>query len=259
MAEYDGWAKYYDLVHQGLPGEAEFYIGQAIRIGGRTLELGCGTGRIAIPMAMSGVDVTGLDTSRAMLDRCRLKRRAVGKLPGKLRLVQGDMREFHLPGVFDFIAMPYRTVMHLRTPADQRASFEAVRRHLAPDGTFILNCWVPRPSVIAPLLGAPNGLLQFAGRYGSVVTGREWLHFCSTICDEFQQALVEEHVFHELNARGRVVATESLRMERSWILPREMEHLAAASGYRVEACFGDFDCNPLGPTHSEMIWVLKGA
>ena len=87
MAEFDAWAEYYDIIHQGLSGEAEFYVGQAVRIGGRTLELGCGTGRIAIPMAMSGVAVTGLDRSDAMLAICREKLSAAGPLSGSPRLL----------------------------------------------------------------------------------------------------------------------------------------------------------------------------
>ena len=63
MAEFDAWARYYDLIHEGLPGEAEFFVGQAARLGGQTLELGCGTGRLAVAMAMSGADVVGLAAS----------------------------------------------------------------------------------------------------------------------------------------------------------------------------------------------------
>ena len=92
--EFDGWAPYYDLIHKGLPGEAEFYVGQAVRIGGPTLELGCGTGRVAIPMAMSGVDVIGLDLSPRMLELCREKSEAVSPLQGSIELVEGDMATF---------------------------------------------------------------------------------------------------------------------------------------------------------------------
>ena len=78
MADFDVWAAYYDLVHKGLPGEAEFYLGQAVKRGGPVLEVGCGTGRIAISMAMSGLDVTGIDNSAGMLALCREKMAAVG-------------------------------------------------------------------------------------------------------------------------------------------------------------------------------------
>ena len=87
MHEFDAWAKYYDLIHQGLDGEAEFYIGQAARARSRTLELGCGTGRICIPMAMSGCDVVGVFFG-AM----------VAKEPEKIASIMADLDEFAATG-----------------------------------------------------------------------------------------------------------------------------------------------------------------
>jgi SAM-dependent methyltransferase len=258
-AEYDAWAKYYDLVNTGLPGEAEFYVGQAVRIGGRALELGCGTGRIAIPMAMSGLDVTGLDISTAMLALCRAKRRAVGKLSGKLRVVRADMRDFQLDGLFDFVAIAYRTFMHLKLPQEQRACLEAVHRHLADDGVLILNCWMPSVGFIAPLSDKFSGLLQFVGRYPLEENGLNLVHYCATSCEPLMQLIVEDHVFHTVDEDGTVHATETLSMERVWITPREMGNLVRLCGFEPEAVFGDFDCNPLTAESSEQIWVLRKA
>ena len=143
MAVFDGWAEYYDLIHQGLPGEAEFYVGNAMRQGGRTLELGCGTGRLAIPMAMSGVDVVGLDNSKAMLDCCREKLAEIGDTPGRLDLVQGDMRAFAFAGCFELAVIAYRTFMHLLTNEERRACLSAVHRHLAAGGVLMMNYWSP--------------------------------------------------------------------------------------------------------------------
>ncbi len=257
-APYDPWADFYDAVHLGLPGEAEFYVGQAVRRGGAVLELGCGTGRIAIPMAMSGVDVTGLDNSKAMLAVCRRKLRAVGRVPGKLKLVHADMRDFDLGRRFDFIAMAYRTFMHLLTPPDQRRCLETVRRHLADDGRFILNCWAPRPSTLTPVRACSAGLLQFAGRH-PLDDEHSLIHFCATICDEHRQILSEEHVIHVVDENGTVLRTETLPMERAWITPREMDNLVRLCGFDVEAVFGDFDCQPFDAASTEMIWVLRKA
>jgi SAM-dependent methyltransferase len=258
-AEYDAWAEFYDLLNTGLPGEAEFYVGQAVRLGGETLELGCGTGRLAIPMAMSGVNVTGLDLSKAMLDRCRAKRRAVGPVPGKLRLVQGDMRSFDLGRKFSFVAAAYRTIMHLLTPPDQRRCLECVWRHLEDDGVFIFNCWNPRPSLLAPLMGPQSGLLRFVGDVPVGRTRQTLRHFCATSCDEFRQLVVEEHVVHVVDARGKVSRTEMLSMERAWLTARETENLVRLCGFEVEALFGDFDCHRFNPNSTEMIWILRKA
>jgi 2-polyprenyl-3-methyl-5-hydroxy-6-metoxy-1,4-benzoquinol methylase len=257
QAEFDAWADVYDLIHQGVPGEAEFYVGQAVRLGGRTLDIGCGTGRIALPMAMSGLDVTGLDNSKEMLDICRGKQAALGdEVRGSFRLVQADMRTFALDEQFDFIAMPYRTFMHCLTPDDQRACLDRVRQHLAPNGTFILNLWEARPGAIAPHLGLTGGSLRIAGRY-------EWsescflLHWCASRFEELQQLLAEDHLLQWVeHGSGAIVETRHLSLRRAWLTLREMQHLTEAAGLRCKAVFGDFDCNPVSHKTREMIWVL---
>jgi SAM-dependent methyltransferase len=256
-AEYDRWAEFYDILHQGLPGEAEFYVGQAVRAGGEVLEIGCGTGRIAIPMAMCGVRVTGLDNSTAMLDRCRVKRRAVGPVPGKLTLVKSDMRDFNLRRTFDLVVAPYRTLMHLLTPEDWRRCLECVHRHLSDSGRFMFNCWHPQPSLLAPLSGPQSGLLRFVGAHACPGRPQTLRHFCATSCDESRQILSEEHVIHTVSVGGKVSRTDVLSLERAWFTARETQSLVREAGFEVEALFGDFDCNPLTPASTEMLWILR--
>lgn len=257
MAAYDDWSEYYDLLQRGLPGDVEFYVGQAIRAGGETLEVGCGTGRIAIPMAMSGVNVTGLDDSRSMLDRCRATKRAAGSIPGRLKLVKADMKSFDLGCEFDFIAMPYRTFMHLLDPFEQRQCLETIWRHLKPGGLFIFNTWAARPSAIAPFLGPHCGAMRLVSREEERDGERGLLHYCASTYDEWTQLLREDHVIQELDAKGRIVKTTTLPMVRAWATPRELELLVALCGFEVEAAFGDFDCGPFTRSSTEIIWVLR--
>ncbi|MBI5092586.1 MAG: class I SAM-dependent methyltransferase [Candidatus Hydrogenedentes bacterium] len=259
MAEFDGWAKYYDLIHGGLPGEAEFYVGQAIRRRGSVLELGCGTGRLAIPMAMSGVHVVGLDNSKPMLDECRSKMRAVGPLPGSVRLVQADMAEFAVNHRFDLVLMAYRTFMHLLTPDRQRQCLTTIRGHLSPEGMLILNVWNPKPSSIAPHLGETRAEPELAGRYPAPGSSRTLLHYCTSAYDEHRQLITENHVVHEVDKRGTVRDRVELSLVRAWTTPREMDNLVRLCGFDVTAVFGDFDCNPLGEDSTEMIWALRPA
>jgi len=259
MPPYDQWAEYYDLLFQGLPGEAEFYVGHALKIGGLTLELGCGTGRIAIPMAMSGLHVTGLDNSPAMLDICRRKSEAVGELPGTLELVKADMTEFDLSRQFDFIAMPYRTFMHLLTPEAQISCLKSAHRHLKDDGLFALNLWAARPTRIAPYASGQRGGLQFAGRHDIPGEDGQLMHYCTSFYDEFDQRISEEHLIHETDAGGVPVRTACLAMERAWATPREMSSLVRLCGFDPEVVLGNFDGAPFGPDSTEMIWLLRKA
>jgi SAM-dependent methyltransferase len=253
VSAFDAWAEYYDLLHQGLEGEAEFYVGQAARIGGKILEIGCGTGRLAIPMALCGLDVVGVDNSAAMLGRCREKLAAIGQVKGSLQLVQQDMAKLDLGARFDFIAMAYRTFMHLLMPDDQRRCLLRVREHLNPGGTFIMNTWLPN---LRPLLAGPRRqAFQEAGRHE--VDGGTLVHHVRTGVDEFRQLLIEEHRIQELDLSGRVVSARVLPMVRAWTSYRELSHLYARAGFTVRAVFGNFDATPLSPGSTEMIWVLR--
>ncbi|HNR30404.1 MAG TPA: class I SAM-dependent methyltransferase [Candidatus Hydrogenedentes bacterium] len=251
-SEYDAWAPFYDLIHEGLPGEAEFYVGQAVRIGGATLELGCGTGRLAIPMALSGVDVTGLDNSPAMLALCREKIRRFPRLSGSLELVEADMRAFTLERRFRFIAMAYRTFMQLLTPEDQCACLECVHRHLADDGVFILNLWAARPSRVVTAHE-----WSLAGEHHIPDTGERLVHYHRARYDEDRQLIIEEHRIEERDHYDRLLRESRLPLARAWVTPREMKHLVRRCGFDVEAVFGDFNCRPFRPEHTEMIWVLR--
>jgi len=259
MAEYDAWAEYYDLVFRGLPGEAEFYVGQAARSTGPVLELGCGTGRLAIPMAMCGAHVTGVDISEAMLAGARAKAASVGPVEGRLELVAGDMRAIGLGRTFACIVMAYRTFMHLLTPDDQRRCLRSVHEHLEQGGVFILNMWAPKPSLIAPQLKQPEGTLLFGGQYSMPGQDRELVHYCASSYDEFAQRLHEEHFLQEIDREGTVLRSLVLPLDRTWIYNREFAHLAEACSFEVEVLFGDFDCNPFTAESTEMIWVLRRA
>jgi len=255
--EYDAWADYYDIIHKGLPGEAEFYIAQAIRSGGETFELGCGTGRICIPMAMSGVNVTGLDNSANMLDICREKKEAIGETSGCLTLIKADMRDFDLKKKFQFIAMPYRAFMHLLTPEDQRGCLRKVHEHLADDGVFIMNLWAARSVRIMKDFKGLQGVTCFSGRYPIPDGSGELVHYQSVIRDDERQLLEEEHIVHHVNEEGTVIHTAVLPMTRIWLKPLEMQQILTQCSFAVEAVFGDFDCTVLNDDSEEMIWVLR--
>jgi len=257
MAEFDAWAEFYDVIHPGLPGEAEFYVGQAVRARSRVLELGCGTGRLAIPMAMSGVHVVGIDNSKKMLDVCRENYAAVGAVSGSLSLVQADMAEFALGARFGLVVMAYRTFMHLVTPLEQRACLTAIREHLHGDGLLMLNVWAPKPSLIAPHVSVTERTTDFVGEYPGPRKGSTFAHYCSSAYEEFGQSIVESHLICELNKSGVIRRKVELSLHRAWTTAREMDNLVRLCGFEVEAVFGDFDCNPFSEKSSEMIWILR--
>lgn len=258
MAEFDAWAAYYDFLHPGLPGEAEFFVGQAVKRGGPVLEIGCGTGRLAIPMGLSGLEVTGLDNSAPMLAVCREKADAVCLKRRMLNLVESDMRGFRLFQKFPLAVMAYRTFMHCLSPSDQLACLKAVRRHLVPGGELLCSLWAAQPGALARFRTAPaKGRGVLAAEVPVPGEGIVLEHYINVWRDDFRQLLYERHRVRERTDGGRIVHEERLAMTRAWIMHREMEHLVCRAGFEVVAVLGDFDGVPLGPDHTEMVWHLR--
>jgi SAM-dependent methyltransferase len=129
----------YALTHRGNQGDLEFYV-DACRGAKRILELGCGYGRLTIPLAELGAQVTGLDCHPGMLEALRTR---LGELDAVVRdrvgIVQGDMSAFELGGRFDRILIPYNGLYCLLDDAQILECFRAARHHLEPEGALLLD------------------------------------------------------------------------------------------------------------------------
>lgn len=138
-AEYGNlWASAYDDEHDWIdPSLAVDFLSRLAQ-GRRVLELGIGTGRLALPLAQKGVRVVGLDSSEAMVERMRSK-------PGgkEIEVILGDMASSDLAGPYGLIFVAFNTIFGLLDQQRQLDCFANVRRALAPGGHFVLECFVP--------------------------------------------------------------------------------------------------------------------
>src|SRR5579859_1834105 len=137
-ALYDGFiADYYDEspMVRGRTRDVAFYRAAVHEYGDPVLELGCGTGRIALALAADGHRVTGLDISERMLERCNKKRAELRtEARERFHLVQGDMTRFDLGEKFRVVIIPFRPMQHLLEIDEQISCLESVRRHLWSSG-----------------------------------------------------------------------------------------------------------------------------
>ena len=129
MSAYDKIARVYDPWSVTVVEDVPFYLAEAERFGGPVLELGVGTGRIAVPVAAAGFEVVGVDLSAGMLEVARETAALAGV---ELDLRHGDMRDPPVEGEFPLVTAPFRSLLHMETDADRRAVLRAVQRHLAP-------------------------------------------------------------------------------------------------------------------------------
>ena len=260
MEEYDeSSAAVYDYYATGLDGEVEFYVQQARRSGGPALELGCGTGRILIPVAEAGVPIVGLDQSPAMLQVARRKIACLDEeTRRRIELVDGNMVDFSLDRRFKLIMIPYRSFLHLLTPEDQRRALKRIHQHLLDDGWLTFNIFDPNLEIIAGHSGPLGPALKQESEFIHPDTGRRVMVWDTRRYELEHQMIDQYYVFEELDTQGRVVSKRYSRMTLRYAFRYEIQHLLELCGFQIEALYGDFQRGPF--RHGgEQIWIARRA
>jgi SAM-dependent methyltransferase len=236
--------------------DVAFFVDEARRSGGPVLELGCGTGRVAIPTARAGVEICGLDASAEMLARFREKLAAEpADVQRRVSLVQGDMRAFDLGRRFRLVTLPFRPFQHLVSVQDQLACLARVRAHLTEDGRLILdlfNPWLRYLTDDSRLEERPEGE-PFALPDGrrvvrlAKIAKRDLLH-------QVQDVELIYEVTHADGRRERIVERFPMR----YLFRYEAEHLLVRAGFEVEALYSDYERSPFGAHDpGELIFVAR--
>lgn len=143
-------AEYYDLQNNPT-SDIPFYRERLPSPDAQVLEIGCGTGRVLLPLAEDCRYIHGIDISASMLEICRQKLSRSGLATERAALTHGDISAFDLGRTFDLIIAPYRVFHNLETDAQVGGLFRCIHRHLAPGGTAILNVFKPNTSPEAML------------------------------------------------------------------------------------------------------------
>ena len=252
---FDAWADVYDSVYSYIKEDIPFYLDAAREARGPVLELGCGTGRVAIPIAQAGIEVVGLDSSGAMLDVARRKARDLGPGADKLTLLNADMRDFSLDRTFPLVIIPFRGFLSLLTVEDQTRALLNVKRHLAPGARLIFNIFVPDLDMLVQEGDVPYHFRDVTDSD----TGQRHVLWHQSEYDNHYQIIDARIIAEEIDESGtmtrRFYRDFRLRYAYRW----EMHHLLEKCGFEVIDLYGDFDRSPFDETGTEMVWVCKVA
>ena len=229
MSAYDKIARLYDPWSRSVVEDVPFYLDEARRSGGPVLELAVGTGRIAVPIAASGIPVVGVDLSEGMLQVARERAREIG---AELDLRYGDMRDPPVEGTFPLVLVPFRSMLHMETDADRRAVLRAIKRHLAPDGRLIFDVFAPAADDIEDTHG------KWIEREPGIWERADW--------NEQTRTLV-------LRVRDETAESE---MSLAWLSMPEWRLLLAEEGFEVDALYGWFDRSPWAGSE-DSIWICR--
>jgi SAM-dependent methyltransferase len=229
VSSYDKIAHLYDPWSASVTEDVDFYVAEAVHAGGPVLELGVGTGRIAVPTALAGVRIVGVDSSAAMLEIARSYAASAG-VEVDLRL--GDMRNPPVDGTFPLVTIPFRSLLHMETDADRRAVLRVVRRLMDADALFIFDVFAPGADDIAETHG------RWVEREPGIWERADW--------DESTRTLV-------LRLRGPGGESE---MSLAWLTVSEWRELLDEEGFVVDALYGWFDRRPWRGGE-DSIWVCS--
>jgi SAM-dependent methyltransferase len=230
---YDAIAELYDPWSRSVTEDVGFYVAEARKAGGSVVELGVGTGRIAVPIAATGVRVIGVDSSGAMLEACRSRARAAG-IEERLDLRLGDLRDppvTALDGV-EAVLCPFRSYLHLRDDAARLEALGAARALLPPGGRLVFDVFAPKADDIADTNG------RWLEREPGIFERADW--------DEDARTLT-------LSVRDD---SKQATMLLAWISADEWLQLLEAAGFEVEGCYAWFDRSPYDGGE-DMVFVAR--
>ncbi len=254
---YAEWANWYDLFYSTESSdEVDFYLHEALNADGPVLEIGVGTGRIAIPAAAQGVEVVGVDASAEMLAVAEEKARAASPMPGSLTLTQADMRSLDL-GRKDFalVTIPARTLLLATTYDDQLKTLCSVARHVWPGGRLVFNVFNPTPDLI---FDESDERVEI----GEVVEPGSGMRYRLTAINRFDaESQINDavQVVEEIGNDGSSTERARLSVRLRYLLPHEVFSMLDETSLVVESVFGWFDRTPFDEGSDELIFVAKSA
>jgi SAM-dependent methyltransferase len=232
--------------------DLDFYLELARESEGPVLELACGTGRLLLPLAQAGREITGLEISPHMLAVARrklLEQETAARQ--RVMLIEGDMSGFSLGRQFGLILIPYRSFQALLEKEDQRGCLQCCREHLAGEGRLVINVFHPRLSRLVQSGWVEEQPHRFAGPDETDITVVALTKFDLSV-----QRLTSRVRYECASPDDRVTSREHL-LEIRYFFRFEMEWMLEACGLQVEALYGDFDRSEFAADSPEMIFVAR--
>lgn len=277
LSRYEGLlAEAYDA-EQAWIDDVELYAELAAEHGGEVLELGCGTGRVLIPLAEKGLRVTGLDNSEAMLRICRSKLAALpGEVGDRVTLLYGDMRFFRLnpdfrrggslgpdilgptgvsspclDGGFGLAFISCNTFLHLIEELDARLALQSARLHLMDEGVFAIHNRVPDLNEMKESNGKVIVYEHYHPARDTVLRTR-----VTTTCD-FERCLERDVMVVEELDGDTVLRKEAAASVTTYYTVERMRALLETSGFDVIAKYGSVERDTLTADSAEAVFVCR--
>ncbi len=239
--------RHYDLLAaMTAPPDIPFYLRCVARYGGPVLELACGTGRVAIPMAGKGVAVSALDNSEPMIERARSKAQQAGVT---VQFHHADCRDFDLDLHFALVVYPYNSINQLLEPAGIRSCLEAVRKHMTSDSRFVIDTFNPSLSFLS---GDPERRIP--------VVEYQDPDDCRPVVMTERNSYDSATQINSITWYYRIGGVDDARIDELQMrifFPQEFDMLLRLSGFEIEHKYGNYDETPFGSQVPKQLVVCR--
>lgn len=241
----------YDLLLGGIDFDLPFWLETGRGARGPVLDVGCGTGRVLLPLLEAGVDADGVDLNEPMLELARQKAAAKGFRP---RLLAADMRDFTMPRRYARIILAFNTFAHADTTEAQLDTLRRCHAHLDPGGATVLHMSYPGPRYWAEPDGEPVTEIETV----RAQDGHRFQMWDTRVKDVVGQCQRSEIEIREIDANGAPVASHHFQTTQRWVYLFELELLFRLAGFARWEIFGGFAREPLEHDNQQMVaWAWK--
>ncbi|HEY7127933.1 MAG TPA: class I SAM-dependent methyltransferase [Ktedonobacterales bacterium] len=238
MNAYDLIAPYYDLEHASYQDDVDLYLNYAAATGAPILEIGCGSGRLLLPLAQQGYEVVGVDSSQVMLKRAQERLNDAG-LTHLVKLVEGDARKLALDQRFRLAFVGLNSFAQFTTRTEQQAVLTALAAHLVPNGVLLLDL----PNADLRRFQQAEGHLFHQGTWTDAASHELVSHFLAAAYDPVARIMEVTH-FYEVSPQGEALRRTIVKTSLAWLSQGEAELLVEQQGFRLLHTFGDYELNP---------------
>lgn len=249
-AHYEDGA-YYDQAYRKRRHDVRYYVEHAVRSKGPVLELGVGTGRVAIAIAKAGVDVVGIEPMAPMLERARER---LGRLPSavqaRVELRAGNLERVRLRRRFPLVIAPFNVWMHLYTRPEIERGFRTARHHLRRGGRFVFDVLLPDPVS----MGRDPARRYRGGQVRHPRSGERYGYGEYFSYDPMAQVETTMLDFEHPTDPKESFCTPLTQRQ---FFPRELEALLHYNGFTIESHTGDFEGGPITAATESQVVVAR--
>lgn len=249
---YAAVARYYDAENTDKDDDIPFYLRLADMYGGPVMDIGCGTGRVMIPLALAGYDAHGIDSEFAMLEHAEAYKASNPRVRDRLTFYHGDVRTYPLDRKFKLMLVPYNGLMHFHDQETQLLVLRRLREWTADDGLLALDL----PNAGEVFASQDTGALTLERTFLEPVTGHMVMQQSVSALDRAQQLMHITWIYDEITADGSLKRTVAPLVLYYYFLP-ELRLLLRLTGFEVDAVYGDLDMNPFEDGCERMVVLAR--